>query len=85
MEHEKLFMLASDSRLISASDHILFPLIKAKIEQRINLACSNFIGGKTDFISDIAYIQGLKEIEQYLKRIQAEGNKANLELNKDSV
>lgn len=85
MEHEKLYTLASDSRLISASEHVLFPVIRMKIEQRINLACSNFVGGKTDFLADIAYIQGLKEIEQYLKRIQAEGNKANLELNKDSI
>ena len=85
MDHEKLFTLASDSRVISASEHVLYPIIKAKIEQRINLACSNFIGGKTDFLADIAYIQGLKEIEQTLKRIQTEGNKANLELNKDHI
>lgn len=85
MNHEKLFELASDSRLVSASEHVLYPLIKAKIEQRINLACSNFIGGKTDFLGDIAYIQGLKEIEQYLRRLQSEGNKANLELNKNSI
>lgn len=85
MNDEKLFMLASDSRVISASDQILFPLIKAKIDQRISLACSNFMAGKTDFVGDIAYIQGLKEVEQYLRRIQTEGNKANLELNKDSI
>lgn len=85
MNHEKLFELANDSRMISAADHVLYPLIKAKIEQRINLACSNFIGGKTDFLADIAYIQGLKEIEQYLKRLQSEGNKANLELNNNSI
>jgi hypothetical protein len=27
----------------------------------------------------------LKEIEQTLKRIQTEGNRANLELNKDTI
>lgn len=85
MDHEKLFALASDSRLISASEHVLYPVIRMKIEQRINLACSNFMAGKTDFLADIAYIQGLKEIEQYLKRIQSEGNKANLELNKSNI
>ena len=76
MTDEKLVSLMSESRLISAADNVIFPLIKLKIEQRINLACGKFAGGTTDFISDIAYIQGLKEIERELRKLQMSGNQA---------
>lgn len=85
MNDESLFSLMNDSRIISASENVIFPLIRLKIKQRIDLACSKFVGGEINFISDIAYIQGLKEIESQLRRMQTEGNKANLELNKNSI
>lgn len=70
MTDEKLVSLMSESRLISAADNVIYPLIKLKIQQRLDLACGRFIGGATDFISDIAYIQGLKEIEMQLRKLQ---------------
>lgn len=82
---EKLEGLMQESRSVSAAENVLFPLIRLKIQQRIDLACSKFVGGHTEFISDIAYIQGLKEMELYLKKIQTAGNKANYELNKDQI
>ncbi len=85
MEDEKLVSLMNESRLVSATDNVLFPLIKLKIQQRIDLACGKFVGGETQFIADIAYIQGLKEIEIQLKKIQAAGHKAYHELNKDQI
>lgn len=51
----------------------------------MDLACSKFVGGEKDFISDIAYIQALKEIEIQLRKIQTSGNKAAFELNKDQI
>lgn len=80
MNDEKLASIMSESRLISAADNVIYPLIKLKIEQRISLACSKFVGGETNFISDIAYIQGLKEIEQQLRKLQMSGNQAIAEL-----
>lgn len=85
MDNEKLADLMSESRLVSAADNVLFPLIKLKIQQRIDLACAKFVGGETQFIADIAYIQGLKEIEIQLKKIQMAGNQANYELHKDQI
>lgn len=79
---EKLESLVSDSRLIAASDHLIFPMIKLRIEQRIALACSKFTAGEKDFVGDIAYIQGLKEIEQQLKNLQRSGNQAIANKNK---
>ncbi len=85
MSDEKLVSLMSESRLISAVDNVLYPMIKLKIEQRVALACSKFIGGEVSFIADIAYIQGLKEIESALRKMQQAGNNANYELNKDQI
>lgn len=85
MTEEKLANLMSESRLISASENVLFPLIKLKQQQRMDLACSKFVGGETNFIADIAYIQALKEIEIQLRKIQSNGNQANYELNKDQI
>ena len=75
----------SESRLISASENVIYPLIKLKQQQRIDLACARFAGGEKDFIADIAYIHALKEIEIQLRKLQTSGNKANLELNKDQI
>jgi len=72
----------NDGRLLNGAEHIVFPLINKMITDRVNLACVNFSAGKTEFIADIAFISGLKEIEQKLKRIQNEGNQAHDKLNK---
>lgn len=85
MDADKLASLMNESRLISAADNVIFPLIKLKQQQRMDLACSKFTGGKTDFIADIAYIQALKEIEMQLRQMQTAGNKINYELNKDQI
>lgn len=85
MSDEKLASLMQEARLVAASENVLYPLIKLKIEQRINLACSKFVGGEVSFIADIAYIQGLKEIESQLKKMQTQGNQAAHELNKDLI
>lgn len=79
---EKLESLVADSRLIAASDHLILPMIKLRIEQRISLACGKFMGGERDFVGDIAYIQGLKEIEQQLRNLQRAGNQAIANQNK---
>ncbi len=73
---DKLESLVSDSRLIAASDHLIIPMIKLRIERRIALACGKFLAGETSFVGDIAYIQGLREIEQELKSLQRAGNQA---------
>lgn len=85
MEQEKLASLMNDARLIAASDNVIYPLIELKITQRINAACAKFSGGETSFVADIAYIQGLKEIKNELKKMQESGNRAALELNKDLI
>lgn len=83
MDNEKLVSLMNDSRLINAADFLIFPLIEKMITDRISLACSEFAGGKKEFIADIAYIYGLKEIQNKLKNKQVQGNKAHMELNKE--
>lgn len=85
LDSEKLAALMGDSRLVSAADNILYPLIQLKIKQRIDMACARFIGGELNFVGDIAYIQGLKEIEQQLRKIQAAGNQVIYDLNKDQL
>lgn len=85
IDADKLGNLLNDSRLINAADYLIFPMLKGMIEQRVNLACSQFASGKTDFTADIAYIYGLKELEQKLRRLQTDGNRANHDLNKDNL
>lgn len=72
-EDQELELMAS-GRLIAAVDHLLIPLIQLKIKQRVDMACARFTAGETSFISDIAYIQGLKEIESHLKKTQSAAN-----------
>ncbi len=72
-EDQELELMAS-GRLIAAVDHLLIPLLQLKIKQRTDMACGRFLNGETNFIADIAYIQGLKEIEQHLKKTQSAAN-----------
>lgn len=85
MDQEKLANLMTESRLISASENVIFPWIKLEIEARINLACSRFVGGEKEFIADIAFIYGLKKLEQRLRSLQTKGNQATLELNQELI
>lgn len=85
MSDEKLVSLMNEARLISASDNVIYPLIDLKIKQRLDQACAKFVNGDTCFISDIAYIQGLKEIKLKLQQMQTAGNQAALELNKNNL
>ena len=83
MDSEKLVSLMNESRMLSAAENIIFPLIKLMIDEQVNLMTSTFNGGMKDsFIANAAYISALRALEQRLKRIQLEGNKATLELNK---
>jgi hypothetical protein len=84
MSSEKLVELMNSGRLIAASDNVIYPLIQKKIQDRLNLACSKFVGGEKDFIADLAYIQGLKEIELELKKLQKAGNEAYAKLNEET-
>jgi hypothetical protein len=59
-------------------------MIQKKIQERLTLACSKFVGGEQNFLSDIAYISALKQIENELKSIQKQGNEAYLKLNKEN-
>jgi hypothetical protein len=77
---EKKLGKMNDARLVNMADHLIYPLLKTMIELRLNTACAAFSGGSRDFVADIAYIQGLKELEQKLKRMQQEGNAVNAEL-----
>ena len=81
MEDEKLIELMNNGLLVNAADHLIFPLIKKMIDDRINLACSNFSIEKNNFIGDVAYIKALKDLENKLKRSQVEGNTAHKKLN----
>lgn len=85
MDQIKLESLWQESRLLGAAENVIFPTIKLLQQQRMDMACSRFTAGSTEFIADIAYIQGLKDLESRLKRLQTEGNKANYELNKDQI
>lgn len=85
MDDLKLGALMQESRTIAAAENVIFPLIKLKIEQRVNAMVSRFNGGETSFISDAAYISGLKMLEQELRNLQRKGNAADYELNKDQI
>lgn len=81
---EKLAELMTQGRLIAASDQVLYPLIQKKIQERLNQACAKFNGGEQNFLSDIAYISALKQIENELKSLQKQGNEAYLKLDKQN-
>ena len=81
---EKLSELMTQGRLIAASDQVLYPLIQKKIQERLTQACSKFNGGEQNFLSDIAYISALKQIENELKSLQKQGNEAYLKLSKEN-
>lgn len=81
---EKLAELMSQGRMIAASDQVIYPLIQKKIQERLSMACAKFTGGEQNFLSDIAYISALKQIETELKSIQKQGSDAYLKLNKEN-
>lgn len=82
---DKLEEAMLNSQALHASEHVLLPLIEAKIQARLNQACSKFTGGEKDFVADIAYIQGMKEIKSSLLKIREKSNQTNYELNKDQM
>lgn len=62
--------------MISAAEHVLYPTLDHMVQQRIEIACAKFRNGDTDFIGDIAFICGLKDLENELKLKQLAGNRA---------
>lgn len=76
MNDEKLVEFMGEARLIAASENVIYPMIDLKIKNKIESACSKFRGGSLDFVSDIAYITALRDIEMDLRSKQAMGNKA---------
>lgn len=84
MNDEKLVSLVNESRMISASENVIYPLIQKKIQERLTQACAKFNGGEQNFLSDIAYISALKQIENELKSLQKQGNEAYLKLDKQN-
>ena len=77
IEDQKLVEAMSQGRMINAAENVIYPMLEKKIQERLTQACAKFAGGTTDFISDIAYISGLKDIQNNLKRIQQDGNSAH--------
>ena len=75
MTDEKLVELINESRFISASENVLFPLIEKFVQQRLDGMIAKFNGGETNFISDVAYISGLRSLAQNLKSKQTVANK----------
>jgi len=73
--NQKLEAQLSEARFIHASENVIYPLLDKMIEDRVELACGKFRSGERDFSSDIAYIAGLKDLTDYLKRAQTQGNK----------
>lgn len=76
MEDAKLIEAMNDARIISACDNVIYPLLTAKISERLQQACARFRGGDKDFIADMAYITGLQDLLQELQSKQTKGNKA---------
>ena len=76
MSDEKLAESMSEARLISASDNVIFPMIKKMIDQKIERACGRFENGDTNFLAEIASIAAMKEIERSLRDKILQGNKA---------
>lgn len=76
MTDEKLVNLMGEARLIAASENVIYPLIQKKILDKIEQACGKFRNGETGFVSDIAYIAALRDIETDLKSKQLQGSKA---------
>lgn len=72
---QKLEKQITEARFIHASEHIIYPLIEQMILDRQEMACGKFRAGERDFVSDIAYICGLKDLRDYLKKTQTQGNK----------
>lgn len=83
MSDEKLVSALNDSRMIAASENVIYPLMEDMIAQRLELACAEFRGGKMDMSPHIAYIAGIKDLLNALKRIQTQGNIAREKLNKN--
>jgi len=80
MTDEKLVNLMNEARMISASQNVLYPMLEDMIQKRLDLACSEFRGGKVDMLPHIAYITSLKDLLGLLKRTQVAGNRASIEL-----
>mgnify|MGYP000691560626 CR=1 FL=1 len=78
---EKLVQALNESRMINSAENVIFPLMETMIAQRLELACAEFRGGKTDLTAHIAYIAGLKDLINSMKRIQTNGNIAHQKLN----
>ena len=81
MKDQELVELLNSARMISAAENVIYPLLKDKIAQRLDLACAEFRGGKTEnLIAHIGYITGLKDMLNEMRKIQTAGNKAQIQL-----
>lgn len=78
---EKLGTAMNDGRLVHAAEHVIYPLINEMIQNRILMSIGKFQNGEKEFVADVAYIAGLREIEHELKSMQAKGTRAFEKMN----
>lgn len=76
MDENKLVSALNDGRLINAAEQVIFPMIQTMIQIRVFQCIGKFQNGEKDFVGDVAYIAGLREIENELKTKQTRGAKA---------
>lgn len=77
----ELVEMMNQARMLGASESLLYPMVEQMISKRLDVACSEFRGGKTEnLVAHIGYIVGLKDLLSQLKRIQVEGNRAQMKL-----
>lgn len=63
----------NDARLVNLAEHLIFPMLEAKISQKINEATGRLRNGEKDFLTEIAYIAALQELALELKHSQKRG------------
>jgi len=77
---EQLHALASDARLINATEHLLYPLLRGMKSEAVDQMCAKFRGGETNLLTDIAKITVLDDLLKKLQSVQHKGNLAYEEL-----
>ena len=73
---EKEIEQMNDSRLINLAEHLIYPLLDKFVAEKVEEAISKFKDGETSFLSEVAYMSALKDLQISLKGKQLRGNKA---------
>jgi hypothetical protein len=80
-ETERLLNQAANAKLIHLNEQLIFPMLQARVDERLAHLCEAFKTDGTVRLADVAYIAAVRDILMELDTKARHGDRAQAKLN----